>query len=394
MATEIVRQETEYQVPERVTLTLHEELLQVADALEEFPRSYQIARFTEYARALKEASETAGRAFSGSWHGYQANVYYAGLQRPPPGAHFSAEWGLKDMSLSRLGTRGDWQEYDPEDLKAHIRALAGDPDLSEAREFVAEVRAMITKSRSEILSILVTALERGLDKYLDNIRERVEKFTLLEKRDILEILRPKGQFMTRDTVVVGQGTRAPPHIVVSCEAILIENAVGSCDELAKLAREAGSHMARRSRKEKANGLIGTNVFIGHGRSPLWRELKDFVENRIRLPTDEFNRVPVAGVTNIARLSEMLDASCIAFLVMTGEDEQKDGQLHARVNVVHEAGLFQGRLGFNRAIVILEDECEAFSNIEGLGQLRFPKGNIKAIFEDVRQVLEREDLVVA
>ena len=62
---------------------------------------------------------------------------------------------------------------------------------------------------------------------------------------------------------------------------------------------------------------------------------------------------------------------------------------ARMNVVHEAGLFQGRLGFSKAIVLLEEGCEQFSNIQGLGQIRFPKRNISASFDDVRRVLERE-----
>jgi predicted nucleotide-binding protein len=121
-------------------------------------------------------------------------------------------------------------------------------------------------------------------------------------------------------------------------------------------------------------------------------LKDFIQDRLQLPHDEFNRVPVAGITNIARLSEMLNAASVAFLILTGEDEQADGALHARLNVVHEAGLFQGRLGFTRAIVLLEEGCEGFSNIEGLGQIRFPKGNINAIFDEVRRVLEREGIL--
>jgi predicted nucleotide-binding protein len=100
-------------------------------------------------------------------------------------------------------------------------------------------------------------------------------------------------------------------------------------------------------------------------------------------------VPIAVVTNIARLSQMLDESAIALLVMTAEDEQSNGRLHARMNVIHEAGLFQGRLGFERAIVLLEEGCEEFSNIQGLGQIRFPRGSIRATFEDVRQVLERK-----
>jgi predicted nucleotide-binding protein len=101
---------------------------------------------------------------------------------------------------------------------------------------------------------------------------------------------------------------------------------------------------------------------------------------------------VAGVTTTARLSELLDAAAFALLVMTAEDEQVDGSVRARENVVHEVGLFQGRLGFSRAIVLLEEGCEEFSNIHGLGQIRFPKGRISAIFEDIRAVLEREGLV--
>lgn len=89
---------------------------------------------------------------------------------------------------------------------------------------------------------------------------------------------------------------------------------------------------------------------------------------------------------------MLDAAAIAFLVMTAEDEQVDGRMHARMNVVHEAGLFQGRLGFTKAILLIEEGCDEFSNVDGLGQIRFPKENIKAAFDEVRKVLEREGLI--
>jgi predicted nucleotide-binding protein len=113
---------------------------------------------------------------------------------------------------------------------------------------------------------------------------------------------------------------------------------------------------------------------------------------MRLPWDEFNRVPVAGIPNTVRLSTMLDAAEIALLVLTAEDERADGKLQARMNVVHEAGLFQGRLGFARAIVMLEDGCDEFSKFAGLGQSRFPKNDIKAAFHDVQLILEREGLI--
>lgn len=134
---------------------------------------------------------------------------------------------------------------------------------------------------------------------------------------------------------------------------------------------------------------GVNVVIGHGRSLQWHQLKDFIQDRLDLPVDEFNRVSVAGIATVTRLSAMLEGACFAFLVLTAEDEQADGKVRARENVVHELGLFQGRLGFRRAIILLEDGCEEFSNIHGLGQIRFAHGKINAAFEEIRAVFERE-----
>jgi predicted nucleotide-binding protein len=91
---------------------------------------------------------------------------------------------------------------------------------------------------------------------------------------------------------------------------------------------------------------------------------------------------------------MLNDASFALLVMTAEDEHADNSVHARENVIHEVGLFQGRLGFRKAIVLLEEGCQEFSNIHGLVQIRFSKGNIMSASEDVRRVLEREGLLSA
>jgi predicted nucleotide-binding protein len=134
------------------------------------------------------------------------------------------------------------------------------------------------------------------------------------------------------------------------------------------------------------------IFIGHGRSTVWRDLRDFLVDRLRLRHEEYNREAVAGLARKERLSKMLEEAGFAFIVMTAEDQHADGGLHARENVIHECGLFQGRLGFERAIVLLEEGCSEFSNIEGLEQLRFPKGKIMAVSEEIRRVLEREGII--
>lgn len=137
--------------------------------------------------------------------------------------------------------------------------------------------------------------------------------------------------------------------------------------------------------------MGKKIFIGHGRSNVWYQLKAFLNDRLNLECDEFNAEAVAGMSTTARLGELLNNACFAFLVMTGEDLHVDEQAHARENVIHEAGLFQGRLGFERAIILLEEGCAQFSNIHGLNHISFPKGQLSPAFEQIRHVLERESV---
>jgi predicted nucleotide-binding protein len=134
------------------------------------------------------------------------------------------------------------------------------------------------------------------------------------------------------------------------------------------------------------------VFIGHGHSSEWLKLKNFLNERLHLNVEEFNSTSAAGVSTTERLNEMLEAAGFAFLVLTGEDEQATGKFNPRLNVIHEAGLFQGKLGFKKAIILKEEGCEDFSNVHGLTDIRFPKGKIDAAFEQVRGVLEREKLI--
>jgi predicted nucleotide-binding protein len=138
---------------------------------------------------------------------------------------------------------------------------------------------------------------------------------------------------------------------------------------------------------QSSSARGSKIFIGHGHSDAWRALKDFIVEDLHLTYDEFNRIPTAGKATVARLQAMLDDAAFAFLVLTGEDKLEDKKaLQARLNVVHEAGLFQAHLGFEKAIILLEDGCEEFSNIHGLGHISFRRGSIKSAFQEVRDVL--------
>lgn len=340
--------------------------------------------------ALEEPLSRAASASSGSWLGYQAYVYYRSLQQPPAGAHFSKEWGLR-QSYSP-GTTGDWVEYGFDEVRDSILSAAGEVDLAPAQAHATSARALISESADTVESILVAQASFESDAFVQRLLGELKAIKTPSAPEIIEVIRPRGRILSRDMVAISQGSRVPPHISIEAELLSIQAAFTAVGMARGILIKLVSHVERKVERKTTEERVGTNVFIGHGRSPLWRELKDFVSGRLGLPWDEFNRLSVAGVPNTVRLAQMLDSAAIGFLIMTAEDEQADGTRHARMNVIHEAGLLQGRLGFERAIVLLEDGCEEFSNIAGLGQIRFPKGKIAACFEDVRMVLEREKLI--
>lgn len=341
--------------------------------------------------SLDSSATEVQKAWSGSWLGYHSRVYYRNFQPPPAGANFSSEWGLEEV-WGINGTTGNWEEYTADHIRSTIERRAGAPDLSEARRVSSVCQEAFDDKRADVLSILESCLSQQPDPILQEVRDEVRKLKVIRADEYVEYVRPSGTLMSRDSLAVSQGIQVPPHVAVQAEVFHLRSPITMCRNLDKLALRIISHLTRATPEVWREVRVGTNVFIGHGQSPLWKDLKDFIQNRLHLPWDEFNRVPIAGLTTIARLAEMLDSAAIAFLVMTAEDERTDGSMQARLNVVHEAGLFQGRLGFSKAIILLEEGCAEFSNIDGLGQIRFPKGKISAVFEEVRRVLERERII--
>lgn len=369
--------------------TIYGELRRLGDELQHMAKHTDDPTIGPVLSKLLGVAEQFRAAWSGSSLGYHATVYYHDFQQPPSGAHFSQEWGGLRPAFSD-GTTGHWEEYRFDDVLRAIFTAAGDPDFSDMDRLAAEARRTAESAKESATSILSVYLSRRDDAYITRLQERILRTEPLSLNQAITVQLPRGQFMSRDTRAVTGGIAHAPHQQVLAQVAATRSAFNVCSELSSMFNQAADHIERASRQGwSALSRQGGNIFIGHGRSPLWRDLKDFIHERLALPWDEFNRVPVAGTTNIERLSQMLNDAGIAFIVLTAEDERVDGAIIARQNAVHEAGLFQGRLGFARAVVMLEDGCEEFSNIAGLGQIRFPAGSISGAFEEVRRVLERE-----
>ena len=115
----------------------------------------------------------------------------------------------------------------------------------------------------------------------------------------------------------GGGFHCPPHLLVKTEFM---EATSYGHSIAKLGKEIKSLIRYLQFVKQMSGKTITRtdgkVFIGHGGSPVWRDLKDFLQDRLGLTWDEFNRESTSGLSTKDRLEAMLDDASFALLVKT------------------------------------------------------------------------------
>lgn len=130
------------------------------------------------------------------------------------------------------------------------------------------------------------------------------------------------------------------------------------------------------------------VYIGHGRDNDWKIIKEELQDKHKIMVETYETGARAGHTIRDVLEDMSSKSQFAILVCTAEDIQKDDKVRARQNVIHEAGLFQGKLGFNKAIIVMKKNVEMPSNLDGIQQIRY-NDNIKETISDILATITRE-----
>lgn len=346
----------------------------------------------DQAKTYKMRLDRLGNSHSHSWFGDHSSTYYKDFGTPPSGRSFDVEWGFIP-GFNGIRNPG-WRVYSRDEVRAFVFDGIGEDIFDKFHELAAQLNTNFSNLHDQALDAIEAAEDtfelKSLSRYKNRIQEEIKPYSF---GDYVNSESRRAPRMTRDSEEIAKGQIVPAHVQYQSSIRSFETNKRRLGELANLLRNAVEATSLSKFAERAK-IEMNKVFIGHGRSNQWRVLKDFIKDRIGIDYDEFNRVPVAGIATQERLSEMLSQCGFAFLVLTAEDVHQDATFHARENVVHEAGLFQGKLGWRKAIVLLEDGCEEFSNIAGLGQIRFPKGNIGAIFEDVRGVLEREGFLAS
>lgn len=245
------------------------------------------------------------------------------------------------------------------------------------RDAAKEFRLQVPLSDKEVEHLYLVVKVDGAEWHHDSEEEFFADYRRLAGGAVFSIGRPNGQLRLQDLDKAAHvGVKAPGRSKIEAIAAVFEQAA----ERSALPKPP---------EPPPPQPIRPTIFLGHGQSLLWRDLKDHLHEKHEYRVEAYEIGARAGHAVRDVLQHMLANSAFALLVMTGEDEMLDGGMRPRQNVVHETGLFQGRLGFQRAVVLLEEGTEEFSNIHGIEQIRFSKGNIKETFGEVLATIRRE-----
>ena len=178
---------------------------------------------------------------------------------------------------------------------------------------------------------------------------------------------------------------------------LIEMSIGSEHpfrygraQLEDLARKIEQVFEIRASSELAAPITSgahEKVFVSHGRADDWKDVQNFIERDLHISTMELAQEPNRGRTILQKLEEESSSCSYAVIVMTGDDQDSDGNMRARENVMHEIGYFQGKFGLSAVCLLHEEGTSIPSNIHGLVYIPFPKGYINATFGTLMRELK-------
>ena len=138
-----------------------------------------------------------------------------------------------------------------------------------------------------------------------------------------------------------------------------------------------------------------NVFLSHGHNELLKlKLKDFLRTKLGKMPIILSEEPSRGLTVVEKLERVSEICCFAVILMTKDDQQNNGGLRARQNVIHEIGFFQGRYGRKNVVLLAERGVELFTNISGIIRIEFDAEHFEECYEPLRSELDSSALDVS
>ncbi|EMF90127.1 hypothetical protein LEP1GSC005_3086 [Leptospira santarosai str. ST188] len=233
---------------------------------------------------LKDVAQELSTSWSDSWLGYHSTVYIRDFQPKTIDDFFDPECGLMQLFNSR--TTSKWVAYEFKDVMNFIwqKSKANRKRIETA---VARNEQTFTEVKDSIENTLDVLTDNHnsttLQDFKIKLHEIRNKFSIIES---VRALRPS-QFRSRDDRALKEGPKTPPHIQIQAFIVEWNSTSTALTDLSKLCKRITSYVSLRQGDNMTNNS-GDRIFIGHDRSPTWKDLKDFLQDRLQLKWEEFS----------------------------------------------------------------------------------------------------------
>jgi predicted nucleotide-binding protein len=144
-------------------------------------------------------------------------------------------------------------------------------------------------------------------------------------------------------------------------------------------------------KDQPNITINNKkIFVVHGRNEISRlELCTILKEDFKLEPIVLQDKPNNSIETIISKFERLARECSAVIVLFTPDDNAEGNMRVRQNVIFELGYFLGKFqdeGNRRIIILKKGEVEIPSDISGILYLEYSK-SVKESFHELKNQLE-------
>ena len=217
-----------------------QDLLLIADGVRRLVERGRRPDFMAGLERVENAVGIAERAWSGSWLGYHANVYYSGLRTPPEGARFDREIGLTDTFTGEVTSA--WREYHPETVVAGILGHAGNVDIGPARSLARDASRELETARSRALYVIGSRTPP--DAVLAGIASDIASLRLPTRTETVKAFMPEEHVATHDAVAATSGICTPPHKALLADVTAVRTSLAVLEELVALLHKAGARCSQ------------------------------------------------------------------------------------------------------------------------------------------------------
>lgn len=334
--------------------------------------------------------EKVDDAWCGSWFGYLANVYCTDFNSPTIDMYQSLDLERGAESVRESQKESNWRRYSDEQVDRAIEREVERRDIRTTFEHSLQWADRFRDKKADVLDIINIA-QLQHPSIFDSLANSVKELHIQSPADIVE-RQKRAVLESKDPVANQLAIRIPPHIRYRAKITWSMDGASTVRELRKLIAGIVRQIERVLETNPFPLATGKKVFIGHGSSLQYEKLHKLLEKRLKLEIAEFDHRPADSKIILPHILDLIRGSRLAFILLTGEDKLDDQTLNPRLNVVHELGLCQATLGYENTIILREEGCATLSNVSGIVYISFPKDNVEAVSEKIREALETRGII--